>query len=579
MTSLGRGEENDICLPDPQVAEHHAVIQFDGLVFRVQPVDRKGTLQVNGQRVKTHDLKHRDEVVLGNTTLQFLLYEEPKVSATQELSRDGMEAMRRLVRFSERLLARHEVNELLEALLDEVISLTGADKGMLILFEGAEPKVKAARNLKRENIADAVSQLSDSILDKVVRSRKPLIVSDALHDKEFSASSSVVGLNLCSVMCVPLLSQGNLIGVIYVGNDNIVNLFTQEHLETLIIFAAQASLLLTNAMLVNDLRVDNKVLSERIEQMCYGSIIGACDAMKDIYRKIDKVAATDVSVLIQGETGTGKELIARELHNRSPRVKKPFVTLNCGAIPESLLESELFGHVKGAFTGAVQTKPGKFHLADTGTIFLDEIGEMPLNLQVKLLRVLQEKTVTRVGDTKPERLDLRILAATNRNLEEEVKAGRFREDLFYRLNVVTLHLPPLRKRGDDINLIAHYLLQRFTQEFGVGGRSFSKDSLIAMKKYAWPGNIRQLENRIKKAVILSDRAVIEPVDLDLQPEDLEEILPLNEAKERFQRRYINEVLARNNGNRTKTAKDLGVDPRTIFRHLEKEGGASFDEEE
>jgi transcriptional regulator with GAF, ATPase, and Fis domain len=450
---------------------------------------------------------------------------------------------------------------------------------MLILFEGAEPKVKAARNLKRENIADAVSQLSDSILDKVVRSRKPLIVSDALHDKEFSASSSVVGLNLCSVMCVPLLSQGNLIGVIYVGNDNIVNLFTQEHLETLIIFAAQASLLLTNAMLVNDLRVDNKVLSERIEQMCYGSIIGACDAMKDIYRKIDKVAATDVSVLVQGETGTGKELIARELHNRSPRVKKPFVTLNCGAIPESLLESELFGHVKGAFTGAVQTKPGKFHLADTGTIFLDEIGEMPLNLQVKLLRVLQEKTVTRVGDTKPERLDLRILAATNRNLEEEVKAGRFREDLFYRLNVVTLHLPPLRKRGDDINLIAHYLLQRFTQEFGVGARSFSKDSLIAMKKYAWPGNIRQLENRIKKAVILSDRAVIEPTDLDLQPEDLEEILPLNEAKERFQRRYINEVLARNNGNRTKTAKDLGVDPRTIFRHLEKEGGASFDEEE
>jgi transcriptional regulator with GAF, ATPase, and Fis domain len=570
VTSIGQGEENDVCIADPLLAEHHAMIHFDGKSFKLQAVDRKAEVLVNGQKVKSCDLAHRDEIRMGRSIISFLLYEEPRAAQTQELNRDGMEAMRRLVRFSERLLGRHDLPEMLEALMDEVISLTGADKGMLILLEDKSLQVKVARNLRRENISDAVGQLSDSILEKVVKTGKPLIVSDALHDQEFNASESVVNLNLCSVMCVPLARQGALLGLLYVGNDNIVNLFTQEHLEVLIIFAAQASLLLTNALLVTNLQVNNKALSEQLDELRYGSIIGASDAMKDIYRKIDKVAATDVSVLIQGETGTGKELIARELHNRSHRAKKPFITINCGAIPENLLESELFGHVRGAFTGATHTKPGRFHLADGGTIFLDEIGEMPLNLQVKLLRVLQEKMVTRVGDTRPERVDIRVLAATNRVLEEEVKANRFREDLFYRLNVVTLYLPALRERDDDILMIAQYLLRRYTQEFNVGPRTFSRDALIAMKKYGWPGNIRQMENRIKKAVILADRAALEPDDLDLQPEDLEDVLPLAEAKERFQRRYINEILARNNGNRTKTARDLGVDPRTIFRHLEKE---------
>jgi transcriptional regulator with PAS, ATPase and Fis domain len=329
-----------------------------------------------------------------------------------------------------------------------------------------------------------------------------------------------------------------------------------------------------NAVLVNDLKLESADLNRQLAEMRFGQIIGACDAMRDIYRKVERVAATDVSVLIQGETGTGKELIAREVHNRSERVRKPFITINCGAIPENLLESELFGHVRGAFTGATATKPGKFHLADGGTVFLDELGEMPLNLQVKLLRVLQERMVTKVGDTRSEAVDIRVVAATNKNLAEEVREGRFREDLFYRLNVVTLHLPALRERGDDITLIASYLLSRYCADFNVASKPLSRDCQIAMKKYAWPGNIRQLENRLKKAVILSDGAVLEAHDLDLQPEDLVDIMTLSDAKESFQRRYINEVLDRNNGNRTKTARDLGVDPRTIFRHLEKEAERS-----
>jgi transcriptional regulator with PAS, ATPase and Fis domain len=245
------------------------------------------------------------------------------------------------------------------------------------------------------------------------------------------------------------------------------------------------------------------------------------------------------------------------------------VAVNCGAIPESLLESELFGHVRGAFTGAIATRDGKFQAASGGTLFLDEIGDMPASLQVKLLRALQERAVTRVGDTRPEAVDLRVVTATNKVLGDEIRAGRFREDLYYRLNVVTVTLPPLRERGDDVLVIARYFLQKYAREFDSKARGFAPAALAALRGYRWPGNIRELENRIKKAVVLTDRPLVAPEDLDLGPGALAPVLPLAEAREEFQNRYIREVLERNGGNRTKTAKDLGVDPRTIFRHLEK----------
>jgi len=275
-------------------------------------------------------------------------------------------------------------------------------------------------------------------------------------------------------------------------------------------------------------------------------------------------------VLVTGETGTGKELIARELHNRSPRAKGPFISINCGAIPENLLESELFGHVRGAFTGAVANKAGRFQSANKGTLFLDEIGEMPLSLQVKILRALQDRVVMKVGDTNPESVDIRVIAATNRELEGEIKAGRFREDLYYRLNVVLLHLPPLRDRGDDIVVLARYLLSRYAPEYGNRVRGFTPSAIAAVKRHRWSGNIRELENRIKKAVVLADKALLGPDDLGINPDELPPILALADAREKWQREYINEVLSLNAGNRTKTARDLGVDPRTIFRHLERE---------
>ena len=573
LTSLGRGQEADVALPDPSLSDSPAHIHFDGREFNLAATDRDAEIFVNGRKRQKQKLAHDDRIRIGSVELEFSLYDQPGADDPGGGDATELASYKKLYEFSGKLMESYELPTLVDQLLDVMIQVSNADKGFLVLMESGEPIVKAARNLRRETISDAVSQLSDSILAHVIKTRQPLIISDALHDEAFKNSLSVVNLKLTSVMCVPLLERGNMLGVIYVGNDNVAELFAASHLEVLSVFAAQASLLVRNALLVNELKLDNRSLQSRIEQIRFGEILGSAPRMQEIFRKVQKVAATDISVLITGETGTGKELIARELHSRSQRAKHPFVTINCGAIPENLLESELFGHVRGAFTGAVGNKVGRFQSADHGTLFLDEIGEMPLSLQVKILRALQEKVVVRVGDTRAETIDIRIVAATNRDLEVEMKAGRFREDLYYRLNVVHLHLPPLRDRGDDIVVLARYMVGRYAPEYGGQVRGLTPNAIAAIKRHRWPGNIRELENRIKKAVVLADRALLGPEDLDLSPDDLPAILPLAEAKEKFQRDYINEILILNNGNRTKTARDLGVDPRTIFRHLEKgEGG-------
>jgi transcriptional regulator with GAF, ATPase, and Fis domain len=579
ITSLGRSDQADVVIPDAALADSHAHVHFDGREFNLSITERDAEVFVNGRKKSKHRLLHEDRIRIGSAEIEFSLYDQPVAhpdpddddEGTDVADRKGGElsAYKKVYEFSQKLMSSYELPALLDQLLDVMIQVTNADKGFLVLMESGEPIVKAARNLRRETISDAVRQLSDSILARVIKSHQALIISDAIRDEEFKNSLSVVNLKLTSVMCVPLLERGNMLGVIYVGNDSVAHLFDQSHLEVMTVFAAQASLLVRNALLVNDLKLDNRSLQARIEQIRFGEILGSSPRMQDVFRKVQKVAATDISVLITGETGTGKELIARELHTRSPRAKHPFITINCGAIPENLLESELFGHVRGAFTGAVSNKTGRFQAADHGTLFLDEIGEMPLPLQVKILRALQERVVVRVGDTNSESIDIRILAATNRDLEAEIKAGRFREDLFYRLNVVHLHLPPLRDRGDDIVVLARYMVARYAPEYGDMVRGLTPNAIAAIKRHRWPGNIRELENRIKKAVVLADKALLGPEDLDLSPDDLPTILPLADAKEKFQREYINEVLALNNGNRTKTARDLDVDPRTIFRHLEK----------
>jgi transcriptional regulator with GAF, ATPase, and Fis domain len=604
VTTIGRGLGNDVAVPAAGVAEHHAQVMFDGRDFMLEEIDRDAEIAINGKKKRRARLSHGDRVQLGPVELSFSMFAEAMSRRdddddAREKGQPGekgvsseIAGVRKLFAFSEKLINRRNVDELLEAMLDDVIELTNADKGFLLLIEGAEamtevpareegargPKregerklvVRASRNVRKEAITDLTGGISDSIVRQVIEQARPIIVSDALADTHFGQSESVIAMKLSSVMCAPLLSQGQVIGALYVGNDKIKHLFDRTQLELLSIFASQASLILQNAMLLTALRADKAKLVAELRDKKFGEIIGACPSMLEVFRKLQKVAGTDISVLITGETGTGKELIAKELHRRSQRENGPFVTINCGAIPENLIESELFGHVKGAFTGAVASRPGRFQVADKGTLFLDEIGELPLNLQVKLLRALQERVVVRVGDSKPEKVDIRIVAATNRNLEEEIRAGNFREDLYYRLNVVNLWLPPLRERGDDVLIIAKALLTKYADELQSSVRGYSPAALAAIKKYAWPGNIRQLENRIRKALVLCDQTLLSPEDLDLGPGAETSIMPLEKAKEEFQRRYVLEALERNNGNRTQTARDLGVDPRTIFRYLERE---------
>ncbi len=600
VTTLGKALGNDVALTGAGVVDHHAQILFDGRDFALEESDRDADIAINGKKKRRARLVHGDRIALGAVEIAFSMFAEAPPQQQDDDERPavsrGMGAeiagVRKLFAFSEKLINRRNLDELLEAMLDDVIELTHADKGFLLLIEGEPGKhhdggtskvppnppgkderrvsVRASRNVHKAAIADAHGGISDSIVRQVIEQNKPLIVSDALADTTFGRSESVIAMKLSSVMCAPLVSQGEVIGALYVGNDKVKHLFERTQLELLAIFASQASLILQNAMLLNALRADKEKLKAELEDKKFGEIIGSCPSMLEVFRKVQKVASTDISVLITGETGTGKELIAKEIHRRSGRASGPFVTINCGAIPENLIESELFGHVTGAFTGAVMTRPGKFQAANGGSLFLDEIGELPLNLQVKLLRALQERVVFRVGDSKPEKVDIRVIAATNRNLEEEIRGGKFREDLFYRLNVVNLWLPPLRDRGDDVLIIAKVLLSKYADELGSAVKGMSPAALAAIKKFPWPGNIRQLENSLKKALVLCDKTLLSPEDLDLIESAGDAIMPLEKAKEDFQRRYVLDVLARNNGNRTQTARDLGVDPRTIFRYLEKE---------
>jgi len=627
VSTIGRALGNDVAVPSAKLAETHAQVLFDGRDFNLEEIDKNGEILINGKKKRRARLVHGDRLTLGDAELTFSMFDEPQRSvepapnaaliagATESLSTSRrtsttslqLSGLRKLYEFSEKLMTMRALDELLETMLDAVIDITGAEKGLILLIDDAttsgagtapvaapvdgasvpppsdepqaaapsgrgvgKPVIRASRHVKRESITDTTGAISDSIVRRVLETGRAVIVSDALSDSTFGKSESVLALRLSSVMCAPLVAQGHVTGALYVGNDRVKGLFEREQLDVLSIFAGQASLILQNAMLLSALRADKEKLSAELKDKRFGDIIGVCPSMMEVFRKLTKVSTTDISVLITGETGTGKELIAREIHRRSNRVNGPFVVINCGAIPENLIESELFGHVKGAFTGAIASRPGKFQVANGGTLFLDEIGELPLNLQVKLLRALQERVVFRVGDSKPEKVDIRIVAATNRVLEEEIRCGRFREDLYYRLNVVNVWLPPLRERGDDVLIIAKALLSKYADELGSHVQGFTPQALSAIKKNSWPGNIRQLENRLKKALVLCEKTLLSPEDLDLGQGGDSPILPLEKAKEEFQRKYVLEVLERNNGNRTQTARDLGVDPRTIFRYLERE---------
>ncbi len=332
----------------------------------------------------------------------------------------------------------------------------------------------------------------------------------------------------------------------------------------------EIKVIINRALYIQRLERENALLQQRLEQeRKFHGIIGSCPQMLKVFDVIDRVASTNATVLICGESGTGKELVAKAIHRQSLRKDNPFMPINCGAIPENLLESELFGYEKGAFTGAVGLRKGKFELANGGTIFLDEIGELTLALQVKILRFLQERQIERVGGRHPIDLDVRIIAATNKNLLLEMEKGAFREDLYYRLSVVTISLPPLRERGEDVALLANSFLSHFNNEYGKNIKALSSQSLLQLQRYEWPGNVRELENRMKRAVIMARSNLVVPEDLDLQIRDRGRRLTLRQSKDELENKIIREALLRSRGNISRAAKELGVSRASLYDLLNK----------
>ena len=334
----------------------------------------------------------------------------------------------------------------------------------------------------------------------------------------------------------------------------------------------ELKVVLRRAFYVSQLEREQKALQQYLKKDAFEGILGTCEKMQEVFARIRKVATTDAPVLITGESGTGKELAARAIHQLSTRHREPFVVINCGAIPENLLESELFGHEKGSFTGAHIQRKGRIEMAQGGTLFLDEIGELPLLLQVKILRFLQEQIVERVGGREQIIVDARVLAATNRDLKEAMKDGKFREDLYFRLGVVFVTLPPLRKRGSDIIELAKVFLTRYAEENRKKIKGFTSESIDAIQGYGWPGNIRELENRVRRAVIMAEGKKITPADLEMElSPSKREIMTLKEARDSIEKEIVMKALTRNEGNLTKTSLELGVSRPTLYDLMEKFG--------
>ncbi len=565
--------------------------------------------------------------------------------------REGRDDLVVFARISRELSRETEIDKLLRLIVDAAVGLVGGERGFLLLSAGARPDgtrvdgtngarrdgapaaadvgvsgmtLRLARSFDRADIPLPSSRVSLGIAGQVLRSGRPLLSIDAGNDERFSDMQSVEDLKLRSVMCLPIRIEDRVDGVLYVDNRLQRGAFSQENLDFVELLANQAAIAIRNTRLLAELREQNQRLVESRKQIerlngelgrrvrdqdselavvraelgrergryDYSSIVGASDAMRNVFRQLDRIIDSDLPVLIQGPSGTGKELIARAIHFNGARSGKPFVTENCAALPDTLLESELFGHMRGAFTGAHRRKTGLLEQADGGTLFLDEIGDMSTEMQKKLLRVLQEGEFRPVGSDHRIQVNVRLLAASNRDLADLVREGKFREDLFYRVHVLTVSLPPLRERRDDVPLLAEHLLARAAREAGKPGPELAPDVLAALLAYDWPGNVRELENEMRRLVVLAgtearpehlSSAVLERRSLfapstaaavspdDLRPDAAGGAADIRAAVADLERRSIETALARARGNKSKAAADLGISRFALQRKLDKYG--------
>ncbi len=501
---------------------------------------------------------------------------------------DGRRRLLLLLDIARSLGRMARVEQVLDQILISALEISGADRAYLLQKdEDGTLRVVASRGFDGSpGDPEDLAHISRTILERVLEQGQTLYVSDALNNPDFSAQRSVRELSLRTVVAVPLSGPAGVTGALYVDSQSVAGLLEREGVEILEAFGAQAALALETAahrqeMLEasESLEAENRTLKNALgERTRFEQILGKSPAMDRVFHVLDRVVGNSVTVLVQGETGTGKEVVAQALHFSGPRREANFIPVNCGAIPESLLESELFGYRKGAFTGAERDHVGLVETAEGGTLFLDEIGELSPALQVKLLRVLQESEIRPIGESAPRKVDVRIVTATNRNLAEEVSAGRFREDLFYRINVVTIDLPPLRDRGDDVLLLAENFLARIREDLGRPELRLGREARRLLGSYPWPGNIRELMNAVERAGALARSDVIEPDDLlpGLSTKTSPVVVTgrkgtLKETLMRSEEAAILDALEESGGNISQAARLLGVSRQHLHTRIRKLG--------
>jgi len=605
--TIGRDPTNVVALIDPSVSRKHCLLRREDDRFQIKDLEsRNGTL-VNGELVKEQWLRHGDEIVTGDSVFLFLLEEDERIASISRVEfEDGQPTtdtkvlhpkevlylqpdrllrelpatsqvarnLSALLKISRVVHAIRDLEELQAQLLDLIFEVVPASRGAILLTEGAGQEFNCMYARTRHAGQPQLVKVSRTIARQVMRENVAILgvdvpASGALRDVE-----SLVASEVRSLLCVPLSVFQRMIGCIYLDSTNTINRFHEDHLQLMAAVAGVSAIALDNARRQQWLEQENQRLTMEVRQD--QSLVGEGTRMKEIFQFLARVAPTDSTVLIEGESGTGKELAARALHRNGHRANRPFVAINCAAIPETLLETELFGHERGAFTGAAAQKKGRLEMADGGVVFLDEIGELAPQLQVKLLRVLQEREFERVGGTHSIKLDIRLIAATNRDLEEAARKGEFRQDLYYRLAVVNLTMPPLRERRDDIPMLTRHFVQKHAKRCKVKAKPVSREAMAALVNYDWPGNVRELENAIERALVLgsSDSILLE----DLPESVVEQNSPAetHEGKyhaqvKQLKKQLILDAVEQSGGNYVDAAGILGLHSNYLHRLIKNLG--------
>ena len=602
-TIIGRDTGNSVAINDPLVSRRHCSIRNSGALVHVSDLESLNGTFVNGVPAREKQLEHGDRIKVGGSQFIFLLHDEPVDTAVppmsdsflgelvttvtvkvdrrdpvfvqQDSSSEALPPNARLardlaavLRISTAINGIRKPEELQRRVLDMMFEVLPIERGAILLNGYQSDEFVSGVYRDRVSNVNEPFRISRTIARQVLRDGVAVMANDVLNDQQFMPTESIVASQIRSLLCVPLLVFGAKLGLVYADTTRPAAQLDEHHLHLLTAIASVSSVALEHARYVEWLEGENRRLQEEIN--IEHDMVGESPRMRDVYQFVSRVAPHESTVLIRGESGTGKELVARAIHRTSKRGNRPFVAINCAALTESLLESELFGHERGAFTGAITQKKGKIEIADGGTLFLDEIGELALPLQAKLLRVLQEREFERVGGTRPIKVDIRLIAASNRNLDEAVKSNLFRQDLFFRLNVVSIMLPPLRDRRDDIPLLATYFVQKYARATDRRVVAISPEAHMLLKKYDWPGNVRELQNALERAVVLGSSDHIRPEDL---PEALVEnnesmdagVTRYHDAVNTVKRQLILRAIEQAGGNFTEAAKLLDLHPNYLHR--------------